>query len=68
VAKKKSKGGGAGRNMTITVDGDTLTIVVDLSKELGDSKSGKTVLIASSGGNKVVRDDIKMGLNVFRKK
>jgi hypothetical protein len=67
VAKKSSKSSG-GQNMNVKVDGDLLTIEVDLSKSLGPSKSGKTILIASSGGNKTITGDVKMGLNVFKKK
>ena len=56
------------RNIETNVEGKTLTITVDLSKELGLSKSGKNVLIASTGGNKDVPGlpGMKLGLNIYR--
>lgn len=56
------------KNVEMSVVGSILTIKVDLSKEFGRSASGKTTIIASSEGNVGVgKDDIKMGLNVYRK-
>lgn len=37
-------------NMTATVSGSELTIKIDLSKNLGRSKSGKSDMIASTRG------------------
>lgn len=37
-------------NGTVTIEGGTLTIVVDLTKTLGPSNSGKMETIASTGG------------------
>jgi hypothetical protein len=50
------------------VNGSKLVIEIDLSQDLGPSKSGKTILIASSEGNVGVpgREDVKVGLNVYR--
>jgi hypothetical protein len=57
------------KNVDIKVEGDILTIKVDLSKEFGPSASGKTIIIASTEGNVAVPDrDEKIGLNVYRKK
>jgi hypothetical protein len=57
------------KNVEMTVDGNVLTIKVDLSKEFGPSSSGKTIIIASTEGNIAVPDrDEKVGLNVYRKK
>ncbi|HET8575568.1 MAG TPA: hypothetical protein VFO18_00610 [Methylomirabilota bacterium] len=57
------------KNVQMTVDGNILTIKVDLSKEFGPSSSGKTIIIASTEGNVAVPDrDEKVGLNVYRKK
>jgi hypothetical protein len=57
------------KNVQMTVDGNILTIKVDLSKEFGPSSSGKTIIIASTEGNIAVPDrDEKVGLNVYRKK
>lgn len=56
--------------MEMKVEGSVLTITVDLSKEFGESKSGKSIVIGSSEGNISIpdNDDIKIGLNVYRKK
>jgi hypothetical protein len=56
------------KNMTMKVVDNTLVIEVDLSQDVGPSKSGKTVLIATTEGNAPCpgRDDIKVGLNVYR--
>lgn len=58
------------KNMEMKVEGSVLTITVDLSKEYGESKSGKSIVIGSSEGNISIpdNDDIKIGLNVYRKK
>jgi hypothetical protein len=57
------------KNVEMTVDGNILTIKVDLSKEFGPSSSGKTIIIASTEGNIAVPErDEKVGLNVYRKK
>jgi hypothetical protein len=55
-------------NMQMKVDGSILTITVDLSKEYGRSKSGKTMIIATSAGNKLIEGtDATIGLNIYRK-
>ena len=57
------------KNVQMVVDGNILTIKVDLSKEFGPSSSGKTIIIASTEGNVSVPDrEEKVGLNVYRKK
>ena len=57
------------KNVEMTVDGQMLTIKVDLSKDFGPSSTGKTILIASTEGNIVVPSrEEKVGLNVYRKK
>ena len=55
------------KNIKVTVEGDKLTMVVDLSKDDGLSKSGKSVMIATTSGNMMVpgRESIRIGLNVF---
>jgi hypothetical protein len=67
--KKASKGRRQSfKNVAMAVEGDWLSITVDLSVELGPSKSGKTIMIASTGGNQLVygREE-KIGLNLYRK-
>ncbi len=57
------------KNVQMMVEGNTLTIKVDLSKEFGPSSSGKTIIIASTEGSVSVPDrEEKIGLNVYRKK
>ena len=57
------------KNVEITVNNNTLTITVDLTKEFGPSSSGKTIIIASTEGNFPLpgRTEV-VGLNVYRKK
>jgi ABC-type uncharacterized transport system YnjBCD ATPase subunit len=55
------------KNVTLEVDGNTLTITVDLSKELGPSASGKSTLIASTGGAVTVEGGARVNLSVYRK-
>lgn len=56
------------QNIRFEVQGDQLMIVIDLSQELGQSNSGKSVVIASTGGNVSVPgyEEVKIGVNVYR--
>ncbi|MDQ7784779.1 MAG: hypothetical protein RDU20_17990 [Desulfomonilaceae bacterium] len=68
-SKKPARGRKAAfKNVEMGVDDDILTLTIDLSKELGPSKSGKTIIVASTGGNQLVlgREE-KIGLNVYKK-
>jgi hypothetical protein len=58
------------KNVEMSIDGNILTVKVDLSKEFGPSASGKTIIIASTEGNVAIegREEAKIGLNVYRKK
>ena len=58
------------KNVEMLIDGNILTIKVDLSKEFGPPTSGKSIVIASSEGNKSVpgKEDVKIGLNIYKKK
>lgn len=58
------------KNVEMNIDGNMLTIKVDLSKDFGPSTSGKTIIIASTEGNQSVpgKEAIKVGLNIYRKK
>ncbi|MCL4513559.1 MAG: hypothetical protein M1421_06085 [Candidatus Eremiobacteraeota bacterium] len=57
------------KNVEMTVDGNILTIKVDLTKEFGPSASGKTIIISSTEGAAPVPDrEEKVNLNVYRKK
>ena len=57
------------KNVELKVEGTTLTISVDLSKEFGPSSSGKTTIIASTEGNvSIPGREEKIGLNIYKKK
>ncbi|PKL60838.1 MAG: hypothetical protein CVV33_00595 [Methanomicrobiales archaeon HGW-Methanomicrobiales-4] len=58
------------KNLDMKVEGNILTMVVDLSQRHGESKSGKSIAIASTEGNISIpdHDEIKIGLNVYIKK
>jgi len=57
------------KNVEMAVNGNILTIKVDLTKEFGPSSSGKTIIVASTEGNVSIPDrEEKVGLNVYRKK
>ena len=57
------------KNVEMKVEGNILTIKVDLYKEFGPSSSGKTTIVASTEGIISIPDrDEKVGLNVYKKK
>ena len=53
-------------NVKFKMEKDELIIRVNLKEEHGRSKSGKTIIIASTQGNIAV-DGGTMGLNVYKK-
>ncbi len=57
------------QNITMTLKDKKLTLVIDLAKEIGPSSSGKSTLIASTGGNIEVTgaEGVKLGINCYRK-
>lgn len=58
------------KNVEMLIEGNILTIKVDLSKNFGPSASGKTIIIASSEGNQSIpgKEEAKIGLNIYKKK
>ena len=58
------------KNIEMKLEGNILTMKVDLTKEFGPSSSGKTIIIASTEGNVAVEghEDAKVGLNVYKKR
>ena len=58
------------RNVEMKIVNSHLIIDVDLAKEGVASSSGKSLVIGSTEGNVSVPDmpDIKVGLNVYKKK
>lgn len=57
------------KNIEMQVDGDILTVKVDLTQRFGKSSSGKSEIIASTEGNQALpgMDEVKVGLNVYTK-
>jgi len=55
-------------NCETTVKGETLTITIDLSKEHGRSKSGKTIIVGTSQGNVPVEGHpgVRLGVNCYK--
>jgi len=60
---------GKDNSISYSTEDGILTIVVDTNKEIGPSASGKTTLVASSGGNASINvgNDrvLKLGLNLY---
>ena len=56
------------KNVSMTVENTTLVIRVDLTKDFGRSKSGKSIVIASTEGNVDVPGNkgVKIGLNIYK--
>jgi hypothetical protein len=55
------------KNVEMTVEGETLIIKVDLSKDFGPSNSATTIIVASTEGTvSVLERDEKIGLNIYR--
>jgi len=56
------------KNVELIIEGNILTIKVDLNKEFGKSSSGKSLIISTTEGNySLPGRDEKIGLNVYRK-
>jgi hypothetical protein len=57
------------QNVKMEVQGTKLVLTIDLSVNLGPSKTGKTIMIATTNGNASVpgQEEVKLGLNVYRK-
>lgn len=55
------------KNIEMKVKDKILTIKIDLTRDFGPSKSGKTTVIATTSGNVGVPDsDAKIGVNVYK--
>lgn len=54
------------KNINMTVEGNTLTIKIDLAQRHGLSSSKKSVIVASTGGNvKIGETDLAIGINAY---
>lgn len=58
------------KNVEMTLEGDILTLKINLKREFGPSASGKTIIIATTEGNVSVpgNESVKVGLNVYKKR
>jgi hypothetical protein len=56
------------KNVNITVDNEIMKIEIDLKQDFGKSKSGKTLVVATSEGNVQVPDhpNMRLGINVYK--
>jgi hypothetical protein len=57
----------SGEGFTAKVEGDKLIITVDLNRQGTPSKSGKSLVVATTRGN-VRISDVSVGLNVSRRR
>ncbi len=64
MAKETVKFGPEVKGVTGSIDGKILTLNVDLSQNHGDSKSGKTTVIATTAGTARLGGGVMLGLNV----
>jgi len=55
-----------GQNIDAKIDGKILTLTIDLSRDVGPSKSGKSRIVATTSGNIQLPDGAKIGLNIYR--
>ena len=57
------------KNVEMKVDGDILTLRIDLQKTIGKSNSGKSVMIACAGSNICLpgNDEVVVALSVYKK-
>lgn len=58
------------KNIISEVKDDILYLKVDLKRTIGDSKSGKSTLIATTSGNVDIKgaEGVMAGINIYRKK
>lgn len=54
------------KNVKAQIVGNILTITVDMSQDVGTSKSGKSTNIATTEGNVRLPNGAYIGLNVYR--
>lgn len=53
------------KNIQIEEDKNTMIITLDKTKDLGPSKSGKTILVATTGGSIPV-GDLMVNVNIYK--
>lgn len=57
----------ANKGVTVKVAGKTAVFTVDLAKDFGPSASGKTVIVATTGGAEEIAPGIFVNLTVYSK-
>lgn len=57
-----------GKNVQVTQTAKKITIEIDTTKEFGESKSGKSITIATTSGNAKLEHGLTLGLNCYKKK
>lgn len=56
------------KNVEFKQAGNILTVTIDLNKSFGPSSSGKTIIVASTEGNKQIDGTgIYLGVNAYKK-
>lgn len=65
MAKKQTQQKEVGKNVSYREEGNKLIIEIDKSVKPEPSNSGKTMILASTQGNKMM-GDVFVGLNVYR--
>jgi hypothetical protein len=55
-----------GKNVSVEVKDGVLYLAVNLSTNLGNSKTGKSVIVGTTEGNVRLEDGTMVGLNVYR--
>lgn len=53
-------------NLKMEIKDNKLCIEIDLDKNEGHSKSGKSVVVASTHGNAMIAGGFKVGVNIYR--
>lgn len=56
-----------GKNIEATQKGNKLILEIDLTKDFGESKSGKSIIIATTNGNKEIAPGVIAGINIYKK-
>ena len=55
------------QNVDVKVKDGKAVITIDLNKEFGPSRTGKTIIVASTHGNQPIGDNgVRLGLNAYK--
>jgi hypothetical protein len=67
VTTERVTSGAFGENIKGKLAGNILTLTIDLSHRAHKSASGKSDIVATTGGNMDLGNGIKLGVNCYRK-